>query len=315
MAKQEILLESGTNEVEIAEVILCGQSFGVNVAKIREFIPFEGLTVSRFPGRHPSVQGVFILRGKSIPLIRLEDHLNLQCGERSKQPVVVITEFNHMTTAFVADHIDRIHRVSWTEFKPLSTVLAGDSPYVVGTITLGEQEVLILDLEHIIGEIFPSSVINYDESAIQKEALAPTRQQAHLIFAEDSAIIRYQVSKILKEVGYIDLAMFDNGASALEEVERRRDQAREEGKELQELLTLVLTDIEMPKMDGLTLCRRIKKDLRLEVPVVMFSSLINEQMARKCESVGADAFTAKPETTRLIELLDQFCLQGDAPAS
>jgi two-component system chemotaxis response regulator CheV len=308
VAKQEILLESGTNEVEIAEFGLCSQSFGVNVAKIREFIPFEGVTVSRLPGRHPSVDGVFMLRGKPIPLVDLSRHLNLSQPKSSNQPVVVVTEFNHMTTAFIADYIHRIHRVSWAEFKPLSAVVASGSPCVVGSINLEEHEVLVLDLEHIIGEIFPQSIINYDEAAFAAKPPQPLRETSPLVFAEDSAIIRHQVGKILTSVGYTDLTVFDNGQGAFDHISRLKEEAEAEGQELGSRLALVLTDIEMPRMDGLTLCRRLRGELGTKLPVVIFSSLINEQMARKCESVGADAYTSKPETEKLIQIIDGLCL-------
>ncbi len=311
MAKQEILLEAGTNEVEVAEFNLCGQSFGVNVAKIREFIPFEGITVSKLPGRHPSVAGVFLLRGKSIPLVNLGQHLDLKQGDEVERKVVVVTEFNNMTTAYVADYINRIHRVSWSEFKPLSSMLADDSSCVVGSVNIEDREVLILDLEHIIGEIFPESIINYDERAFAETPKIESRRAAKVFFAEDSGIIRQQVGKILRAVGYEQLTTFDNGQSALEAIEALKAKAEEEGKDISEYLNLLLTDIEMPQMDGLALCRRIKHDMGLKIPVIVFSSLINEQMARKCERVGAEAYTAKPETERLIKLLDQYALGGD----
>lgn len=310
MEKQDILLETGTNEVEVAEFMLCNQNFGVNVAKIREFIPFEGITVSKLPGRHPSVAGVFILRGRSIPLVNLDQHLELNCDEKVENQVVVVTEFNNMTTAFVADFINRIHRVSWSEFKPLNAMLAANATCVVGSVNIEDHEVLILDLEHIIGEIFPESIINYDEAAFAEKPKVENREQAKIFFAEDSAIIRTQVGKILTSVGYEQLTVFENGQMAYDAILALKRQADEEGKDVSQYIDLMLTDIEMPQMDGLALCRHIKKDLGMKVPVVVFSSLINEQMALKCERVGAEAYTAKPETERLIELLDQYALAG-----
>lgn len=309
VVKTDILLESGTNEVEIAELETCNQSFGVNVAKIREFIPYDTLTVTKMPGRHPSVLGVFMLRGRSIPLIDLDLHLGLtrECKFSARQ-VAVVVEFNNMTTAFVADYINRIHRVSWKEFQALDLYLSAQSSMVVGSINIEGQEVLVLDLEHIIGEIFPASIINYDETKFEHKHSPQERGDVKIIFAEDSAIIRTQVGKILDSVGYTQITAFDNGMSALEGITGLVDQARQEDKDISNYLNLVLTDIEMPRMDGLTLCRNIKQDLRLDLPVIMFSSLINEQMERKCRSVGADAFANKPETERLIDLIDEATL-------
>lgn len=302
--RQEILLETGTNEVEVAEFDLCTHRFGVNVAKVREFIPHKGIAISKLPNRHPSVSGLFLLRGKSIPLVDLEAHLGLPHCDSAGERVVVITEFNNLTTSFVADAINRIHRVSWNEFKPLSRFLADTSPVIIGSINLDGHEVLILDLEHIIGEIFPETVINYDEDSIKRKTRQHDRGQVKIFFAEDSAVIRNQVGKILRSVGYGEVTTFDNGLAAYEALSEVAERVSKEGKALGDFVTVLLSDIEMPQMDGLTLCRRVKTELRLPLPTIMFSSLINEQMARKCKQVGADGFASKPETERLIEIID-----------
>jgi two-component system chemotaxis response regulator CheV len=166
--------------------------------------------------------------------------------------------------------------------------------------------VLILDLEHIIGEIFPETVINYDEDSIKQKTKALDRGQVKIFFAEDSAVIRTQVSKILRSVGYGEVVTFDNGLAAFEALSEVAEQMGKQGGPLRDHVTVLLSDIEMPQMDGLTLCRRVKQELKLPLPVIMFSSLINEQMARKCKQVGADGFASKPETERLIEIIDSL---------
>lgn len=307
--KSEILLETGTNEVEIAEFKLCGQSFGVNVAKIREFLPYDGVTVTKMPGRHHSILGVFILRGRSIPLIALDSHLQLNRSEDlNARQVVVVTEFNNMTTAFVADFINRIHRVSWADFQPLDMYLATQSSMIVGSINIEGREVLVLDLEHIIGEIFPHSIINYNEETFAHKHSPQERSDVRLVFAEDSPIIRKQVSNILQSVGFEHITAFDNGQAALEGITEMLQQGQEEGKDISNYINVLLTDIEMPKMDGLTLCRKIKREMQLDIPVIMFSSLINEQMEKKCQRVGANGFANKPDTEKLINLLDDVTL-------
>ena len=299
-------MESGTNEVEIAEIILCGNNFGVNVAKIREFNPYKGIQISQLPGRPPSVAGVFMLRGRSIPLIELDVHLGIKTPHAAADQVIVVTEFNNMTTAFVADYINQIHRISWTDFKPLNTFLAVNSPFVVGSINLEGRDVLILDLEQIVGEIFPESIVNYDRHAFDAAPMVEDRGKIQLLFAEDSSLIRHQVSNILRQVGYVNLTVVENGQLAYEHVLECIRKAEEEKRPLSDFFGALLTDIEMPQMDGLTLCRKIKQDLRLKAPVVMFSSLINEQMAIKCERMGADGYCNKPETEKMIQLIDSL---------
>jgi two-component system chemotaxis response regulator CheV len=313
MARQEILLDSGTNEVELAEFVISGNHFGVNVAKIREFIPYDGLEVTRMPGQPASIAGVFLLRDHSIPLVDLRAYLELPHPEGPVKQVVVVTEFNKLTSAFIADRIERIHRVSWSDFCPLNHYLAANNPLVTGSVSLDKREVLVLDLESIMGDIFPESVINYDENLQEESTLRQRRAGMHLFFAEDSAVIRTKVGRILNSVGYENVRTFDNGQEALDAVKALVIQAQEEGRPLDKYLNLILTDIEMPQMDGLTLCRQVKQDLRLQVPVIIFSSLINQQMALKCNKVGAEAFASKPETERLLALIDHHCLGTPAP--
>lgn len=302
MSEHNILLESGTNEVEIAEIVLSGSHFGVNVAKIKEFIPYRPDKLTKIPTGHPSVPGVFSLRGAAVPLIELDRHLNLPPSEQAGARVIVITEFNSLVTAFVADQINQIHRISWDRFQPLTGAIDVDNTQITGVINTDGRQVLVLDLEQIIGQIFPHSIINYDETHTAEEDLAVSRGRVSVVFAEDSTIIRKNVSQILEAVGFTDLAAYEDGALALEAIQARLEAGNPPD--------LVVTDIEMPRLDGLSLCRQIRTDLNQDFPVIIFSSLITEQMAAKCRAVGATAYISKPETEKLIELIDQHTLEG-----
>jgi two-component system chemotaxis response regulator CheV len=306
MARGDILLESGTNEVEIAEFVLAGQKFGINVAKIREFIPLKGLTISHLPQTPASLDGVFLLRGRSIPLINLSRHLGLNDQDVEGEKVVVVVEFNNLVSAYVADAINQIHRVSWDEFKPLSYGIGLNSSAVTGSINRNDCEILVLDMEHIVGELFPNTIVNYDQKRFAEAPKPSHREDLSIYFAEDSAIIRNQVSAILRSVGFQNLSVFENGELAFNALKEAADSQ----ESAQNAPNILVTDIEMPRMDGLSLCRRTKQDLKLEIPVIMFSSLINEQMAAKCRQVGADAYIAKPETERLISLIDELTLKS-----
>lgn len=310
--KQQILLESGTNEVEIADFELCGQHFGINVLKIKEFLPFEGLNIVPMVDAHPSVSGVFLLRDRTIPLVELDVHLSLKRRSKSRHQVVIVTEFNRTITAFKADSINRIHRASWEIFEPLSSFLNVSS--VVGTLTLDKRDVLVLDLEHIVGEIFPQSVITYTEEGIHDTAEARDgRELTKIFFAEDSNLIRTMVSNILTAVGYKNIQTFPDGKAALDAIEGCMRQAESEGKHITDYVDILLTDIEMPRLDGLSLCKRVKMDHKLPIPVIIFSSLVNEQLEFKCDSVGASANVSKPESERLIGLIDKLALNRSAP--
>ncbi|MBI5307639.1 MAG: chemotaxis protein CheV [Planctomycetes bacterium] len=312
MADHDILLESGTNEVEVAELILGNQHFGVNVVKIKEFVQYDRLTVTRPPGRHPSVQGIFLLRGKTVPLIDLNAHLAIKGEKQPGKRIVLITEFNSIVMGFVIDAVDRIHRVSWKDIQPLSVMLQAHPLPVTGSINIKGTEIMMLDLELIVGEIVPSAGFGapVNDPKITESRIKESRASAKLFFAEDSTTIRSHVTKALAAAGYIHVTAFENGQSAYDAIVALQKQAEVEGRTITDFISLAILDIEMPQMDGLTLCKRIKMDLGLtNVPVIIFSSLITEQMALKCEKMGADGYTTKPSMEHLIEMIDKYCFK------
>ena len=312
MANHSILLDSGTNEVEIAEIILGNQHFGVNVAKIKEFVQYDRLTVTKPPGRHPSVQGVFLLRGKTVPLIDLNVHLAIKGERQASMRIALITEFNNVVMGFVIDAVDRIHRVSWKDLQPLSIMLQAHPLPVTGSTNIKGTEVMMLDLERILGEIIPSAGFGnpVHEPKLVEVSKHEARKLSKLLFAEDSTTIRSHVTKALAAVGYIHITPFENGQLAYEAIVAQQKQAEVEGRKITDFISLAILDIEMPQMDGLTLCKKIKMELGLSIiPVIIFSSLITEQMAIKCDSVGADGYTTKPSMQHLIELIDKYCLK------
>ncbi|MCF6179567.1 MAG: response regulator, partial [Geopsychrobacter sp.] len=137
------------------------------------------------------------------------------------------------------------------------------------------------------------------------------RQQVLILLAEDSSLIRNGIEKILKGAGYVNLHSYVDGQGCYEEIMRLKKEVVDAGEGIQSRLNLLITDIEMPRMDGLTLCKKIKDDPVLkDVVVVLFSSLINEQMALKCDSVGADGYATKPEIPKLVAMMDRFLFGG-----
>ena len=293
---------------EIAEFLLNGQSFGINGSKIKEIVLYDEGKVTQPPINHPSVKGVYLYRNSTIPLISLNDYLDMNSGEDDHRRVVVVTEFNELTTAFIADQVNRIHRLSWAELKPMTSYLVAQTPQILGTISIEQREILVLDLEQIIGEIFPKSVLNYDESSFAEKPKVEGRGDAKVFFAEDSFIIRSQLMKVFTSVGYGEVTAFPNGKAALDAIKELAEDAAAQKGRLEDNLNLLISDIEMPQLDGLALCRTLKKELNLKFPIIMFSSLINDQIAKNCREAGADAWISKPQTAQLIELMDDLCL-------
>ncbi|MEE4254555.1 MAG: chemotaxis protein [Desulfuromusa sp.] len=315
--KQEILLESGTNELEIIEFYVGSQPLGINVQKLKEIIPFDESVLTAIPGSQPAMLGTLLLRGAIIPLIDLKTHLNQRAQEQmdnNSRPVVMVCEFNHRTNGFKIDGVNQIHRVSWNDVEPIAPIINQYKPRFTGTIHIDNREILILDLEHIVGEFDPDSVIGeFDEPNIAGtgESSLSFRKQAKILMAEDSTIIRTGIEKVLLEAGFEGLEVFVDGEACYQRILQLKKHAEESGDDIRKHLSLVISDIEMPRMDGLTLCRKVKEGLGYKhVPVLLFSSLINPPMEVKCDSVEADGYAAKPEIAKLIAMMDQFIEQG-----
>jgi len=309
--RKEILLESGTNEVEIAEFILGNQSFGINVAKIREFVPYDIASVTKVPNSPPSMVGVFLLRGRTIPLIDLNAHLGrTHKYTESERPVVLVTEFNTLVNGFIIDAINQIHRLSWSDVKSLNPILKKHTTRFTGTVNVKDKEVLIMDLEYIVSEIFPEKMrglTQLKDEIVTEEDEETRRGSNQIVIAEDSSMIRKMITKTIGSSGYTNLKSFDNGESAYLYVKAAKEKAESQGKKLMDYIALAVSDIEMPRMDGLTFCRNVREELNeKKFPVVIFSSLINEQMAIKCRSVGANAHVTKPQMGELVDIMDNL---------
>ncbi len=309
--RQDILLETGTNEMEIIEFYLGTQPFGINVHKLKEIITFEQEALTVIPGSGEGMLGTLLLRGSTIPLIDLKSHIvqkekDLEGGMRQ---VVLVCEFNDRVNGFKVDGVNQIHRVSWEDIQPMASFIDQYRPRFTGSVNIEGREILIVDLEHIVAEFDSEANLDYEASlhADEMEEKVPhTRERMKLMLAEDSALIRNGIEKVLKGSHYTDLKVFVDGQQCYDHILEIKQQVAA-GEPLGNLLNLLITDIEMPRMDGLTLCKKIKDDpLLRDMKVIMFSSLINEQMAAKCDQVGADGYATKPQIPYLVEMMDKF---------
>lgn len=297
--KKGILLETGTNEFEIVEFNIGNVNYGINVAKVREVITAASAPVTHMPQAHPYVDGLFTLRGRAMPLVNLPHCLNVAGDSQPKN--IIVTEINNYNIGFLVDNVSRIHRISWRDMEPAPEV--GDQSRVVGIIKMEGKIVLLIDFETIIAEINPE--INQKLTTVEEASqdIKHLRANVNIVVAEDSPLLRELLVTTLHESGYDTTRDFNNGKSAWEYLEKL---AGRDGR-IEDLVRLVVTDIEMPQMDGHRLLKLIRSNERLKkVPVVLFSSLINEEMRRKGQELGASGQISKPEINQLIELLDEL---------
>jgi len=297
--KKGILLETGTNEFEIVEFNIGDVSYGINVAKVREVITSSDFPVTPMPQAHPYVDGLFTLRGRSMPLVNLPRCLDMGNGEQMKN--IIVTEINEYNIGFLVDNVSRIHRISWKDMETAPEV--GDQSRVVGIVRMKDKIVLLIDFETIIAEINPE--INAKLTTVEeaKQDIKEMRAKEHVVVAEDSPMLRELLISTLHDSGYRFVRGFNNGQEAwdyLQSLAAKPDA-------VQDLVRIIISDIEMPKMDGHRLLKLVRESERLGgVPFVLFSSLINEEMRRKGEELGADGQVSKPEINILVKTLDKL---------
>ena len=297
-----ILLESGTNEIEIMEFTIGGNLYGINVAKVREIM--MAAPVKPMPHVHPSVEGIFKPRDLVITVVDLPKYLNGVSAPPGEKDLFIVTNFNKMFIAFRVHTVVGISRISWKDIqKPDNTVSGGDEGVATGIAQCGEDLVTILDFEKIVAEIAPQTSIQMSE--IDKMGYRECREMPILV-AEDSILLSKMIEAALNKSGYINVTMFPNGQELWEYLEGLRDE-----EHLEEKAALVITDIEMPQMDGHHLTKLIKDDAKLKkIPVVIFSSLITDEMRIKGKELGADEQLSKPEIGHLVDVLDHLLTRG-----
>lgn len=295
--KKGILLESGTGEVEILEFIVGGVHYAINVIKVKEILAVDYIT--KIPNSNPAVAGLTLVRGDVVTLIDMKYVLEKTYSSDMKNARTILCEFNKLKVAFLVDSVVGIHRIGWNGIKKPDGMT--ESSLVIGNIILGEKILMLLDFEKIVTDINPGSGIN--ENRI-KNIEYKDRTNIKLVLADDSPLIRRLLNEVLTKAGYKNLRFFDDGQQALIYLQ---DLAQAKGENFTDDAQILITDIEMPQMDGHTLTRKIKEDKILKkLPIIIFSSLITSDLLHKGESVGADAQLSKPEIAQLIDVIDSF---------
>ncbi|GIN83900.1 chemotaxis protein CheV [Heyndrickxia sporothermodurans] len=295
-----ILLDSGTNELEIIEFNIQNSSFGINVIKVKEIL--QPLPVTYIPHAHPFIKGIIQLRGEVLPVVDLQKVLQLGDSGNESSEKYIVTEFNKQKVVFHVHNVTQIHRISWDQIEKPSEMYSGDTAQIIGVIKRNEHMILMLDFERIITEINPEIGIN--KSNIQKLG-ARERSSKKILVAEDSALLRKLINDTLFEAGYENVEFFENGKDAFDYLES----IIAEGKNITSEVQLVITDIEMPQMDGHHLTKKIKEHEQLsQLPVLIFSSLITDSLRHKGEIVGANDQVSKPEINELILKIDQHII-------
>lgn len=297
--QSKILLESGTNEFELMEFTIAGELFGINVAKVREIMMAQ--EVKPMPNAHPVVEGVFKPRDEIITVIDLGKYLNMPKNNTNTRDIFIIAHFNSLNFAFHVDSVVGIDRISWTDIKkPDRVIYGGEEGVATGITEYKKRLITILDFEKIIAEISPESSIQTD--SLERLGKRNERDKTILI-AEDSMLLSKMIIECLHKAGYVKTIKTDNGQEAWNYLE----EAKASGDPIKDHVSCIVSDIEMPLMDGHRLTKLVKTDEVLkEIPLILFSSLISEDMRLKGQQLGADEQITKPEIDKLVNIIDKL---------
>ena len=297
--KAEILLESGTNELEIMEFTIAGELFGINVAKVREIMKIS--SVKPMPNSHSVIEGIIKPRDTVITVLNLAKYLNLPESTDRDRDIFIVTNFNNLNFAFHVHSVVGIDRISWKNIqKPDNIIYGGKEGVATGIAEYEKRLITILDFEKIVAEISPEDGIKVAD--IDKLGQR-SRNDMPILIAEDSMLLSKMIIQSLHKAGYVNIIKTENGQEAYDFLQ----EAKNEGNPLSDHVICVVTDIEMPQMDGYHLTKLVKDDSVLkQLPVILFSSIVNDEVKSKGLQVGADAQISKPQIASLVSVIDSL---------
>ncbi|MBI5557920.1 MAG: chemotaxis protein CheV [Deltaproteobacteria bacterium] len=305
-SKSNILLEVGTNELEVITFyiewidpdtkVIHKNTYGINAAKVRELVAYPD-NITEVVNSISCVKGVFLLRNNTIPLIDLCDWFSYQTKQREggeRKWVVIVADLNGKAFGFITHGVDKVYRFSWSQISPPPELIAS-SQSITGICQVDDLIIQMIDFERIVGTIDPTMVVRSYRDQADARQIEEKYDRAVLV-VDDSRVVLIQLTRTLEHAGFKVIPMPD-GQAAFEFLEdlRKKD-------EVNKKILAIISDIEMPRMDGHHLCLRVKQQPAYnKIPLILFSSMITDALRRKGEAVGADDQVTKPELDKLID--------------
>ncbi len=297
---------AGTNKLEILLFTLGVDSrtgrretFGINVFKVREVMRTPAITTA--PDMPAAVKGMVSLRGALVPVVDLAEYINIPLG--SPREIMIVTEYNGHTQGFLVEEVDTILRLDWAQMRVPPDMLMSNLGGLVTAVTelADGRLVMMLDVERVLSE-----TTKYDDEFMFKDIQPVKEENLTVFYADDSSVARGQIQRTLEALGMKSISAV-NGRAAWDELQKLAAYAESSGRMVNDLVQLILTDVEMPEMDGYILTKNIKNDPRFAgIPVIMHSSLSGMSNQQLGHSVGVDEYVPKFEPQRLAETLTRL---------
>ena len=294
-----------TSGLQLMEFTIAGESFGINVAKVVEIMrrrPITPMTKS-----HPCIEGVFKPRDKIISVIDLPGYMEMAENEDPDQDMFILTNFDNVNAAFRVHTVEGMHYIEWSDVvKPSGVIYGGKDSILTGTTKIGNKIISIVDFEKVLFDINPETGLQLSEIRVMG---VRERSEKPVVCVEDSVFLRKMLMQALDIAGYTNVTSFENGQDAWKYLEGIRNECLENITPVEHKVAIIITDIEMPRMDGHKLTRLVKSDQVLKtIPVIVFSSLIDEAQKLRGEGFGVDAHLAKPQIGELVSTIDSWIL-------
>ena len=275
------------------------ETFGINVFKVREVMRIPEIT--RAPEMPPSVEGMVSLRGLLVPVVDLAKYIGISTD--APPSIMIVTEYNGHTQGFLVGEVDTILRLDWAEMKvPPAMLVARMGGLVTAVTELQDNRlVMMLDVEKILAD-----TTQIDDSHLYASLVPLDKPNRTVFYADDSSVARRQIERTLEALGVHGIAAI-NGRQGWDELQKMAAQAEVTGRPMSDFVHIVLTDVEMPEMDGYVLAKNIKTDSRFAgIPVLMHSSLSSDANRQLGFSMGVDEYVPKFEPHRLAEVLSRL---------
>ena len=287
---------AGSNRFEILLFSLgTSETFGINVFKVREVMatPF----ITRAPNVPPGVEGLVSLRGNVIPVVSLAKVMELAPMDDRIAPAMMVAEYCRKTLGFLVDAVDRIIRVEWSKVREPENVSSQVHGMITSITELPDGRLVsIIDVEAVLAKTFGEAVVGVILPI-------PDGHRRHVFFVDDSSVARKKIAEVLDKLG-VKHTHANNGMEAWERLQSMANFAEQTGTALRDQLDVILTDAEMPEMDGYVLTKNIKADSRFDgIPVIMYSSLTSQANRAMGERVGVDGYVEKFDAQMLAETL------------
>ena len=294
-----------TSALELMEFTMAGSSFGINVAKVTELM--RHCKITPMIKSHPCVDGICNPRGKLITVINLPRYMELPESENPEHGMLMLTNFDNVSAAFYVHTVEGMHHIRWSDVsKPASIIYGGRDSVITGTTKIGDKIITIIDFEKVLFDINPETGIQLSEITVMGDR---ERNEKPIVMAEDSVFLKKMILQALEIAGYTSVTSFDNGQDAWDYLEKTKDECVSSGAPIESAVSIIITDIEMPRMDGHHLTKLIKSDDVLrKIPVLVFTSLIDETQKIAGEKIGVDVHLSKPQIGSLVATIDKWIL-------